>query len=259
MSGNLGSLIEDYIMSGGEYVAALAPYLEQLKAKSVAPDNDKSLQTILTSAGSDPIMQTCQDRFFDANFWAPSVKIAESYGFVTPLSYAVIYDGHIQGSFSTIVDITEHQLEESPSSANEKQWVAAYVSNRSDWLQSEGGLLATTTYRMDAFDALMHDNNWELALPFTVRGVTLTQDRLTKVPAVFTRTLYYTNPAMIGEDIKLLQSTLISLMSDVNLTTTGHFDQLTESAVRAFQASKGLTVDGTVGPVTLAALNLTGK
>lgn len=258
MSGNLGSLIEDYIMSGGEYAAALQPYLAQLKTKNVAPDNDSYLRSVLTDAGSDPVMQTCQDQFFDRNFWTPSVKIAESYGFVTSLSYAVIYDGHIQGSFNAIADITAHQLGY-PSAANEKQWVAAYISNRSNWLQSEGGILATTTYRMDTFDDLMHDNNWELALPFTVRGVTLTQDRLTKVHTIFTRALYYTNPAMIGEDIKLLQSTLISLMPDINLTTTGHFDQLTESAVRAFQASKGLTVDGAVGSVTLAALNLTGK
>lgn len=59
-----------------------------------------------------------------------------------------------------------------------------------------------------------------------------------------------------GETVKVLQRKL-------NLLADGIFGNLTEEAVREFQKSKGLTVDGIVGPKTWAAfgddLNLITK
>jgi peptidoglycan hydrolase-like protein with peptidoglycan-binding domain len=42
----------------------------------------------------------------------------------------------------------------------------------------------------------------------------------------------------------------------LGLTPSGHFDSTTERGVRAFQARRGLLVDGVVGPRTRAALGL---
>ncbi len=51
-----------------------------------------------------------------------------------------------------------------------------------------------------------------------------------------------------GRQVKLLQQTL------GNIKVDGIFGPETEAAVRAFQASRGLTADGVVGPLTTAAL-----
>ena len=52
-----------------------------------------------------------------------------------------------------------------------------------------------------------------------------------------------------GDDVKTLQRKL-------NLQPDGIFGVLTDEAVREFQKSKGLTIDGIVGPATWAALGV---
>jgi peptidoglycan hydrolase-like protein with peptidoglycan-binding domain len=52
------------------------------------------------------------------------------------------------------------------------------------------------------------------------------------------------------------QAGWISLRSDLSLGVSGVFDSATDLAVRSFQGEKGLATDGTVGPVTGAALGL---
>jgi peptidoglycan hydrolase-like protein with peptidoglycan-binding domain len=51
-----------------------------------------------------------------------------------------------------------------------------------------------------------------------------------------------------GESVRVLQRLLRS--NGYPVTIDGSFGALTESAVRAFQARRGLTTDGIVGPVT---------
>jgi putative chitinase len=58
-----------------------------------------------------------------------------------------------------------------------------------------------------------------------------------------------------GDDVKALQQRLSDLGFDPN-GIDGRFGPGTAQAVRAFQQSKGLAVDGMVGPHTLAALQL---
>jgi len=60
-----------------------------------------------------------------------------------------------------------------------------------------------------------------------------------------------------GPDVVTLQSTLKQLGFDPN-GVDGTFGPGTEAAVKAFQQSKGLTVDGMVGPNTMAALQSSG-
>ena len=56
-----------------------------------------------------------------------------------------------------------------------------------------------------------------------------------------------------GTDVRVLQARLVQL-GIAQLTVDGDFGPATTSAVRAFQSSRGLTVDGLVGPSTWAQL-----
>jgi hypothetical protein len=56
-----------------------------------------------------------------------------------------------------------------------------------------------------------------------------------------------------GSQVKILQRALASLGFSPG-TPDGDFGPSTQSAVESFQASKGLTADGNVGPLTLNAL-----
>src|SRR5258705_11787357 len=59
----------------------------------------------------------------------------------------------------------------------------------------------------------------------------------------------------VGDLVTQLQNRLVSLGFDAG-TADGNFGPKTAAAVSAFQASKGLQVDGIAGPQTLAALQL---
>ncbi len=60
-----------------------------------------------------------------------------------------------------------------------------------------------------------------------------------------------------GEAVTALQNRLIAL--GYAIAADGSFGQKTENAVRMFQASKGLTVDGICGPATWAAFDTDGN
>jgi hypothetical protein len=64
-----------------------------------------------------------------------------------------------------------------------------------------------------------------------------------------------TQPNMRGEEIRKIQQRLVDLGFSVGASgADGIFGPATDAAVRAFQKSRGLTVDGIVGPKTRAAL-----
>ena len=67
------------------------------------------------------------------------------------------------------------------------------------------------------------------------------------------RTLRLTDPYMRGDDVKHAQERLI--VHGYNIAADGIFGKKTYNAVREFQASKKLTIDGIVGKNTLAALD----
>ena len=64
------------------------------------------------------------------------------------------------------------------------------------------------------------------------------------------RTLYLQSPAMQGDDVLELQLRLRSLGYTEIGVADGIFGNLTDTAVRHFQALNNLTVDGVVGPLT---------
>lgn len=69
------------------------------------------------------------------------------------------------------------------------------------------------------------------------------------MPAQRVRTL---RKGAIGDDVQILQQ---ALNREMNVKITGEFDANTDRLVRAYQFSRGLVVDGIVGPKTLAALS----
>jgi chitosanase len=255
-SGLLYELVRDYCAADGAVHAdALRPFLGQLQARDTALDHDEEIKVALRRAGGDPVMQAVQDAFFDSKYWDPAVRDAEAMGFVEPLSVAVIYDSRIHGSWLKIRDRTSANHGE-PLGVGERAWIGHYVAERRAWFAGfpTTNLLHKSTRRMDAFRALIELDRWNLALPFSVRGIRIDEVSLGLAPPP-PRDLDLRDPPIEGQDVVLLQQALRDA-GCYTLVIDGVFGSKTEGAVRTFQKAKSLKVDGVVGPNTRAALGL---
>ncbi|WP_372622455.1 peptidoglycan-binding protein [Falsiroseomonas sp.] len=70
---------------------------------------------------------------------------------------------------------------------------------------------------------------------------------------VLTRTWWFTQPMMRGEEVFLAQR-LLNERAGAGLKPDGLFGAATRAAIKAFQRRRGLVEDGVLGPVTWAAL-----
>lgn len=261
-SGNLYLLIKAYCdAAGAQFAAAFNPYLQQLSACDTTLDTDMTFRGLLSQAGDDPVMHDVQDQFFDRVYWTPSVQDAAISGVGGALGTNVVYDSHIQGAWRIIRDITNTNHGQA-GDIGEQPWITAYVNERRNWLaNNSNALLHKTVYRMDSFLQLISDDKWDLPLPLTVRGVLIDEDVLSGTPPVRPsaqgpneRTLQLQAPPMQGDDVRAVQQALVN--AGIQLAVDGVFGQNTDAAVKQFQAQKGLTVDGIVGPATRSALSL---
>jgi peptidoglycan hydrolase-like protein with peptidoglycan-binding domain len=117
---------------------------------------------------------------------------------------------------------------------------------------------------MDAIKKLIQNNNWDLTLPFTVRGLVIDDDNLTPAirssggsDAIQSRHLSLTQPFMTGSDVREVQKALIEKGGDLGEDgVDGIFGTVTDEAVRLFQKQANLRVDGIVGDATRAALGI---
>ena len=279
MSGNLYLLIQDYVDNDGVVAHKFRPFLDRMARCDADLNKNSELKALLREAGKDPKMVRVQDEFFDRVYWEPSFQAAKALNLTMPLSFAVVYDGNIHGSFKRIRDLTLKSVPK-PSTAmasgveKEKLWVETYLTLRRNWLKTHSNvLLRKTVYRQDAFFQLIKDKQWGLDLPFTVRGVMITADKLgekrmtlptldandppacsAKDGSDVKRLLRLLNPPMIGVDVKEVQTVL--MLKGYPLIDDSVFGPTTFNCVQMFQRANGLKDDGIVGNATRCALGL---
>ena len=259
-SGNLFLLIESYCgQNNGSLGAELKPYLTKLQTCDCALNTDAAFRGLLKDAGSDPVMQDCQDTFFDHVYWNPAMRSADALGAQSALGAAIVYDSTVHGSWAQVRDMTRKQFGELKQ-IGEVQWMSDYVETRRQWLATyPNPLLHKTVYRMDAFRQIINAGNWKLGLPLVVRGLSITPDSLSdthpvNVPAEGAprRQLRLATPPLTGPDVSWLQQRLT--LAGIHITENGTFDAATDTAVKAFQTMHDLKADGVVGHVTRSAL-----
>ncbi|MGQ9484660.1 MAG: peptidoglycan-binding protein [Desulfosoma sp.] len=261
-SGNLYLLVRDYCAApDAVFGPNLYIYMDRLANRDRSLNFDERLRALLGEAGQDPVMRDSQDRFFDRVYWEPSLISANNIHITSALGISVIYDSRVHGSWQRLRDLTTDHMG-NPSQVGEKAWIQAYVRRRRDWLaQHSNALLRKTVYRMESFKSLMDQGQWNLELPFMVRGVRIDASMVLDAPVRVSaqepeaaRVLRLHTPALCGNDVLRLQEALCRAGHTV--AVDGVFGPETARAVQAFQKASGrLKVDGIVGPATRAALS----
>lgn len=260
-SGNLFLLISGYATAeGAHYADQFKPYLPRLEHNDFSLDHDFPFRDLLEHAGSDPVMHSVQDEFFDRVYWDPAATMAAQLKITSGLGCCVVYDSTVHGSWRMIRDRTNDQSG-APDTLGENSWIQSYISIRRDWLANNSNpLLHRTVYRMDELGRLATSGNWALNLPIVMRGVTIDESVLAGAPIRVSaqtaeeRILLLRNPMMQGEDVRSVQEALKN--NGAALEVDGVFGSATAAAVRDFQRRRGLASDGIVGPATRAALGL---
>ena len=182
-AGSLDAVVKAYILGGGRYAADLrsfVPYLESNFSTKEPPGGPWSPQVrglvdVLVDAGSDPVMQQAQDAVFDRDYFTPAVNHAVAIGLTQALSLLVVYDTCIHSGPRGVDTIRVRFPEKSPAAGgDERAWVSAYLNARRAWLAGNSNpVVQKTVYRIDALADLVRSDNWTLAMPFTVRKVTV--------------------------------------------------------------------------------------
>jgi chitosanase len=257
-SGNLHLLIKAYVEAEGAlFDDELRPYLGRLRNIDQSLNNNTTLHGILRQAGRDSVMVQEQDAFFDRVYWNPAMNSATTMNIQTVLGIAVVFDSITHGSWGLIRDRTNNQFG-NLSNIGEKNWIKNYLDVRRDWLANHSvQILHLTVYRIDAFKKIIQSGNWDLALPFTVRGLIIDEDSLSPIITAPTtsqpRLLFLTRPPMSGADVRVVQQALV--VEGFTLDADGIFGPVTDATVRTFQQQKNLRVDG-IGRATLSELGL---
>lgn len=178
-AGSLDAIVKAYIAKKGKLADELRPFVASIEANESAkadpknlPANVKALVELLKKAGEDPVMQACQDDVFDANYFAPALKHADSAGVKTALGVLVIYDTCIHSGPGGVDKIRAKFAAKSPANGgDEKTWVIEYIKARRDWLLANSNpIVQKCVYRQDAMMEIVKADNWDLKMPLTVRG-----------------------------------------------------------------------------------------
>ena len=149
-----------------------------------------------------------------------------------------------------------------PTEVGEHLWMTRDIATRRSWLANHSNtLLNKTVYRMDALQEIISTGNWSLSLPLSCRDIQLTESLLTGAGDARATDLESPRPMLrlrVPMDqqpaVRELQVTLMD--NGISLSIDGVFGDQTERAVKEWQNTNGLTVDGIVGPATWASPGL---
>lgn len=249
-SGNLHSLIKQYCdQAGARFEKRLRQWLPQLQAKNFTLDADKKLHNVLRAASDDPAMRNTQDSFFDSCYWVAAEQAALRAKLTCAIGIAVAYDSTVHGSWDFMRKRTNQVG--AIDVIGEHEWIRTYVRVRREWLANHANsVLRKTTYRMDAFKAMLDLNNWNLDLPIVVRGAEISAATLSANPAQCfngpepgSRALdTKQSPLPRGLDVRLLQLALSDWGG--NVKADGIFGPGTATCLSDYQKAKGLPVNG---------------
>lgn len=167
--GGVGRVLEAYVASDrARFAGALTPFLDRVRQRDMTLAQESAFLSALDEAAADPVMQSIQTRFA-LELWRPAFAVARDRGLREPLSYAIVYDSFVHGSWARLHDQTAS--EQGPLTAeNEKAWMLAYVRHRRAWLADHSNQLVNRmAYRMDTMIGLIEADNWQLTPPFYVR------------------------------------------------------------------------------------------
>ena len=259
-SGLLHELLERYTRNAGaRFAAKLQPYLVSAAARDFKLDNDTRFHNLLRACADDPVMRETQDVFFDTAYWRPAVRDAQELGLTLPLATAVVYDSRVHGSWQSLRDET-NQSDGKVQSLGERAWIKAYIARRRNWLATHSRAdLRPTVYRMDAFQRLVDQDRWGLALPLVVRDQEISAHTLAgsppgcyEGPQPGTRGLAIAAPLVRGLDVRLLQVAL----SDAGLPVKadGIFGQSSSDALKKLQLHEGQANTGVADAAQVAGL-----
>jgi chitosanase len=259
-SGNLYKLLQSYCDNpGGKFGGVLKPFLPRLENKDLQLDHEPYLHNVLRASADDHVMRETQDIFFDQTYWQPAQRIANQRGITTPLGVAVVYDSTVHGSWKTIQDRT-NENEGTLEKLGERDWIAAYVKTRRQWLASHSRSdLRATVYRMDAFTRMIEMNLWGLDLPLVVRGEEISVTTLNATPRncydgpqAGSRPLAVQSPLLRGLDVRLVQLGLSR--EGIEVTADGVFGQGSLTAVKTYQKKQNLPATGMADASLIARL-----
>jgi len=258
-SGNLHGMIASYCANhGARFGARLDAWLLRLAARDFALDTDRKLHNVLRASADDPVMRETQDSFFDSAYWQPALRAAGKLGLRSALAHAVVYDGHVHGSWTTIRD--KANAAGTLATVGEQAWIETYVGERRNWLATHRlPILRSTVYRMDAFQRLIDQGFWGLELPLVVRGAEISPASLGGLPPGCydgpqpgSRALGVEKPLLRGLDVRLLQLALSDAGSDIK--ADGVFGQASAQGVRELQIARGMPVTGSADVAMIGEL-----
>jgi chitosanase len=172
--GNLKDFIKSYIFAGGKHAKFFTDYADKIGKVSLVKDNIFIHK--LKEAGSDPVMQECQEKAFDRMYIEPAYKFCEKNKLVTNLSRLVISDSYLHSG--SVLKILRNRFAESvpANGGDEYKWTELYCKARKDWLENHSRkILNKTVYRMNFMLDRIKKGDWELTQsPFDANGVKIT-------------------------------------------------------------------------------------
>lgn len=171
-SGSLRQVIEKYLDGGAavgrEMFEALLPILRRTTKPAIETlAADAEFKKALRLAAATKAMCAAQDAVAFERYMRPAIAECRAFGFVQPLSLAVVYDSMVHGSWHRLANSIDRELPE-------KDWIKRYVEERDGWLR-RSRVLKKTVYRTEFFIKQIARGNWHLELPFAAHGVLLTR------------------------------------------------------------------------------------